>query len=267
MGHVKWSAMALERGEVTLRGWDSGGRRAPLVLLHGLAGYAGEWCLTAHGLVDRFRVLALDQRGHGASSRRPADVSQHAFVDDVTAVIDELADGEPVTLVGQSMGAHTAMLTAAARPGAVDRLVMVEGGLGGEGSAAVERLAGRLASWPVPFPSREAAVSFFGGKTAAAHACAGGLESRHDGFWPRFDQDIMVAALTSVAARSRLQEWAVLTQPTMLVLGDHGSVDPDELARMRAARPDTEVALIANAGHDIHLEQPRALLRVLEGFL
>src|SRR5699024_2124897 len=43
----------------------------------------------------------------------PADISREAFVADVVAVLDELDCREPVMLVGQSIGAHTAFLTAA----------------------------------------------------------------------------------------------------------------------------------------------------------
>ena len=69
----------------------------------------------------------MDQRGHGRSTRRPADVSRQAFVDDVIAVIDQVFPGERCTLVGPPMGAHTAFLTGAFRPDLVERLVMPEG--------------------------------------------------------------------------------------------------------------------------------------------
>nr|WP_217641551.1 alpha/beta hydrolase-fold protein [Actinopolyspora alba] len=45
-----------------------------------------------------------------------------------------------MTVVGQSMGAHTALLLAARRPDLVGRLVMVEGDVGGGGDAAARGL-------------------------------------------------------------------------------------------------------------------------------
>jgi pimeloyl-ACP methyl ester carboxylesterase len=100
------------------------------VLSHGLAGHAGEWDVPAERLSSRHRVVAVDQRGHGASERHPQDVSRAAYVADVIAVVDQLALRRPV-LVGQSLGGHTAMLTAAAHPGLVRALVLVEAGPGG----------------------------------------------------------------------------------------------------------------------------------------
>ena len=77
-----------------------------------------------------YRVVAFDQRGQGRSTTEPDDLTRDAFVNDTIAVIEH-ADAGPVVLVGQSMGAHTAMLTAARRPDLVSQLILIEGGLGG----------------------------------------------------------------------------------------------------------------------------------------
>ena len=75
------------------------------------------------------RPVGFDQRGHGASTTRPGDLGRGAFVNDAVAVIESLGVG-PVVLVGQSFGAHTALLVAASRPDLVSLLVLVEGGRG-----------------------------------------------------------------------------------------------------------------------------------------
>lgn len=45
----------------------------PVVILHGLAGSVREFLPSAEVLRDRYRVLPVDQRGHGRSTRRPVD--------------------------------------------------------------------------------------------------------------------------------------------------------------------------------------------------
>ncbi|MFJ3623066.1 hypothetical protein ACIPSH_33685 [Streptomyces iakyrus] len=84
-----------------------------------------------------------------------------------------------------------------------------------------------LDAWPTPFPSRRAAVEFFGGGPVG-EGWAGGLEERDGGWWPRFDRDVMVAALTENARRSFRDEWASITCPTPVVLGRSGIVPPPE---------------------------------------
>jgi pimeloyl-ACP methyl ester carboxylesterase len=186
------------------------------------------------------------------------------------AVIDQLGSGEPVSLVGQSMGAHTAMLMAAAYPELVDRLVMVEGGVGGGGTAVVRRLGAWLRSWPVPFPDRETATAWFVGggmSVTAATAWAEGLEDRGGELWPRFDQEVMEITLGFVAQRRCWSEWLGTTQPALLVLGERSLIAPAEVMRMVEARPAVTAVCVPRAGHDLHLDQVDAWISVLQDFL
>ncbi len=263
---MNWSWAALERPDATLWCRDTGGQGPALLLLHGLAGHGGEWNGVAERLADRYRVLAPDQRGHGPSTRRPPDLSRDAFVDDVVAVIKQLNEEQPVILMGQSMGAHTAMLTAAARPQLVERLIMV-GGVGGGGSEVARAVGSRLRSWPVPFTSPEAALAYFGGDGPVGRAWVAGLEQRSDGLWPRFDPDVMELSLRYVTARPFWNDWARTSQPTLLVVGEGGIIDRDEVGHMVTVRGDVNTVVIPGAGHDVHLEQPSLLVAALADFL
>jgi len=56
------------------RDWPSKRLNAPsLVLLHGFTGHARSWDTFAEAMTDRYRVLALDQRGHGETGWAAAD--------------------------------------------------------------------------------------------------------------------------------------------------------------------------------------------------
>lgn len=68
---VVWSERVVVRDEVRLVCRDRGGPGEPVVPLHGLAGHAGEWEVVASRLIARYQVVAVDQRGHGASERHP----------------------------------------------------------------------------------------------------------------------------------------------------------------------------------------------------
>jgi pimeloyl-ACP methyl ester carboxylesterase len=250
-----WS---IERAGAEIWCLDSRTAGPPVVLLHGLAGYAEEWRATIDELSGRFRVIAVEQRGHGRSTRRPPDVSRTAYVDDVAAVIRRAAAG-PVTLVGQSMGAHTAMLTAARYPALVERLVLVEGGVGGGGPELTEPVHRWLAGWPVPFASYDDAVTWFGDGPAAS-VWAAGLEVRADGLWPRFDADVLGAALAAIHEREYWDDWCSVAQRTLLVFGENGTVDA---AQLRDRRPGTGFVAVGGAGHDVHLDRPAEWLQVL----
>ena len=100
------------RDGVHLACGDHGGEGPAAVLVHGLAGHAGEWDGTAAWLGRTHRVVAPDARGHGRSERRPGDVSRTACVDDLAHWI-ELLGLAPALVIGQSLGGHTAFLLAA----------------------------------------------------------------------------------------------------------------------------------------------------------
>jgi pimeloyl-ACP methyl ester carboxylesterase len=257
----------VHRSGVVLSCLDDGDGDDVVVLLHGLAGSAREMWGTAAALLPQHRVIAVDQRGHGHSTRRPGDLSRRAYADDVAAVVDRLAGGRPVTLVGQSMGGHTAMLTAAWHPGLVRRLVMLEAGVGGDdGGNYPARLGAWFAAWPVPFADVPAAKSFLG-PSAITEAWTDDLEQHADGLRPRFEAEVMEAAIAPVAAEARWAEWESVTAPTLLVLGSEGKIEESEVKRMLETRPEVEHTVVADAGHDAHLERPEQWTRILRAFL
>jgi len=250
---------------------DFGGTGPPALLLHGLAGHAGEWADTAKWLSECCRVLALDQRGHGRSERVPRDVSRSAHIADTVAVIEQLNLG-PVVLIGQSLGGHLALLVAAERPDLVRALVIAEASpAGGDRDAVQETVAGVgrwLREWPVPFADREAAIAHFGGQTLWAQAWADGLESRDDGcLWPAFEVDVMEKTLREAISQAYWNEWELIRCPTLIVRAGDGTLDPDTAEEMLARLPHAELVEIADAGHDVHLDRPDQWHEAVTSFL
>lgn len=236
----------------------------PLVLVHGLAGYSGEWSGLAGAMPDGFHILAPDGRGHGRSERRPADLSRDAHVADVEAVIEACGPPGPVVLVGQSLGANTAMLVAARRPELVRALVVIEASPSAD-PRATDRISAWLARWPRPFTSKDQARDFFGG-AESAQAWVAGLEEHPDGLWSRFDDDVLLACLDAAARRDWWSEWARITCPTLLVRGATGWLSELDFERM-ASSPFCEAVTISDAGHDVHLHQPQLLAEIIVTFL
>ncbi|MFF2573974.1 alpha/beta fold hydrolase [Streptomyces sp. NPDC058084] len=261
-----WTERTLVRDGVRLSLRDWGGDGRPLLLLHGLAGHVGEWDALARLLhADGHRVVALDQRGHGSSERHPADVSRTAYVDDVLAVLDGLGLRNTV-LVGQSYGGHAALLTAARHPARLAGAVLVEAGPGGITPQALADVGGWLRAWPVPFPSREAAVAHLGGGPVG-EGWADGLERREGGLWPRFDPEVMCASLAENAARSWWEEWAAIGVPVLAVVGQHGFLEGEEYDGMARRLPALRGVCLPGTGHDLHLERPDVLHRLVTEFL
>jgi pimeloyl-ACP methyl ester carboxylesterase len=261
---------ALLRDGVRLAVTDFGGHGPPVLLLHGLAGSAGEWTETAAWLTERARVIAPDARGHGDSERVPSDVSREAHVADAVFVAEQLDLG-PLVVVGQSLGGLTALLLASRHARLVRGLVLVEAGpRGGDRSANeahVAELGEALRRWPVPFASREAATEFFGRRSPAGETWAAGLECRDGGFWPRFDVDVLTRTLLEAGRRSYWEDWERVACPALVVRGGAGTLPPADADAMVASGHDVRLVEVAHAGHDVHLERPREWRHVLSEFL
>ena len=243
---------------------DYGGAGKPVVLLHGLCGHADEWAETASWLSLSYRVVAPEQRGHGRSDRDPADVSRKAFVDDAVMWVEQL-ELDPAVFVGHSLGGHTALLLAARRPDLVRGLVVAEATPQADPEAS-GRVQAWLKAWPVPFTSCEQAIKFFGGNSLRAQVWASGLERRNDGFWPRFEVSVMLAALNEIAFRSYWDEWALIRCP-VLVVQARGAVRTRNTQRMVELVPHSRLVEIEKSGHDLHLDQPLRWRETLEAFL
>lgn len=238
-----------------------------VVILHGLMGGGREFIPTAHALEGR-KIVLVDQRGHGRSTRIPSDLSRNAFVNDIAAVIDAVTEGGitgPVDLVGQSMGGHTAMLVAAAHPEKVRRLVLLEVD---EGSGSPEDhadLGEWLRAWPVPFANREAAIAYLG-DGALSHAWASDLEQRADGLYPRFDATVMVEAIRAVAV-PRWDEWESVSAPTLVVYAKDGMFAEEQKARFVSRGAHVTRVDLTGGSHDAHLDAFDEWIAALSGFI
>ena len=106
------------------------GTSGPTVfLVHGFADAAATWDEVAPVLARKARVVAPDLRGFGRGARAPRGSYYHFpdYVADLADLVDALAPGEPITLVGHSMGGVVATLYAAAFPERVVRFANLEG--------------------------------------------------------------------------------------------------------------------------------------------
>lgn len=111
--------------------WSERGAGAPgaptLVLVHGFSGAGLDFALVADELASDRRVVTLDQRGHGHSTKtgRLEGYSLEQLVADLAVVLETVGDG-PVDLLGHSMGGQVVMGLVLSRPDLVSSLVLMD---------------------------------------------------------------------------------------------------------------------------------------------
>jgi pimeloyl-ACP methyl ester carboxylesterase len=104
---------------------DFGGSGKPLLMVHGLGGNALNWMAVGPDIAKSYHTFALDLAGFGQTPlfHRSAAVGAnaelvHSFIENVI--------GKPVTLMGNSMGGHIAILEAADHPSSVSAMILVD---------------------------------------------------------------------------------------------------------------------------------------------
>ena len=99
-----------------------------LVFLHGSNQSSHSWDLVSLHFADRFRVFAVDQRGHGDSEwSRDLDYRSDTMALDAAAFIEELEIDDPIVF-GHSMGGRVTLKLARNAPALVKALVIVDSG-------------------------------------------------------------------------------------------------------------------------------------------
>jgi len=162
------SDMQVQDKFITLNGLkfhyrEWGNSDAPtLMLLHGLTAHARTWDTVAQAMQDRYRVLALDQRGHG-ETERAKDYSWSAMRDDIDAFARTL-EIQKFSLLGQSMGGGNAYRYASAYPDTVENLIVVEAGppIPEPPAPAPSPESSAESSWRNEFDTQEEMVKYMG---------------------------------------------------------------------------------------------------------
>lgn len=112
------------RGRTWVRELDGPAGAPTLLLLHGWTASADlNWFACFEALGRRYRVVALDHRGHGRGIRSRRRFRLSDCADDAAALLDVLGSG-PVVVVGYSMGGPVAQLLVRRHPGTVAGLVL-----------------------------------------------------------------------------------------------------------------------------------------------
>lgn len=214
------------------------GSGEPLVLLHG-NGEDGTYF--AHQIAhfsQRFRVLALDTRGHGKSPRGEAPFTIRQFARDLLAFLD--ARGiERAHLLGFSDGGNIALVFALAHPERVGKLVLNGANLNARG---VKR------SVQVPIELGYRMARLFAGLSAKARANAEML-------------GLMVND-PNVAP----EELAALTAPTLVIAGENDMIREDHTRLIAERIPNARLAFVPG-DHFVAAKNPAAFNREVERFL
>jgi pimeloyl-ACP methyl ester carboxylesterase len=255
----------------------------PLLALHGWLDNAASFTRLAPLLAAHRRVIALDMPGHGHSAHLPERARRYHVADQVNHVLD-FADAlglERFDLLGHSLGAGIASLTAAASPARIARLLLIEGlgPLADDGSQTLCRWRDAHAQRdivrrpPRVFASADLAVRArvaVGGLDAdeARPIVERNLQKVEGGFTWRSDPRLLLATPLRIEESQLRRLLAGIEAPTLLLLAQPATPYlPTPMMDARAACvADIHVERLIGP-HHLHLRYPRNAAEPIIRFL
>ena len=268
---------------------DFGGAGKPLLMVHGLGGNALNWMAVGPALAERHHAIAIDLAGFGQTPLHDRSATVGANAELVSKFIDKVI-GEPVVLVGNSMGGHIAILESADHAQQVTECVLVDPAvpipitqaprpnpliLGVAAAMSIPGLADVLVQYRVRRLGSESVV-----REALALACADPSrvdpnvveahvqltrERAHLGLQ---NSRAFVQASRSIALRmADPRFWTRVKNvkaPTLVIHGSLDHISPLAAARdLVRRRPDWTLRVLEGVGHVPMMETPALFLSVL----
>jgi len=269
-----------------VRRWPNPG--APKVfLLHGWMDVSASFQFLVDALEKKWDIYAPDWRGYGLTEWGKSDCYWFPdYLADLEVLLDSLGKDAAVNLVGHSLGGNVVALYAGIRPERVAKLVNLEGF--GLPQTRPEQAPKRYRAWLdelkekpglrpyLDFDELSARLRSTNPRLTQARA---DFLARH---WGREEKGAVV--LRGDPAHKiinpmlyRYEEvracWQQVTAPVLWVDASDSDtlkrmkMDPAQLAERRAAFPSLRHAVVEDAGHMLHHDQPAAVARLIETFL
>ena len=279
-----------ELGRATIRLWEWGDPGAPVVLLlHGGWDHGRMWDDFAPRVAALgYHAVAWDARGHGDSSRLPeSGAAFQLFVVDLAQLAARLSPDAPVRVVGHSFGGGLTMGFSAAFPELVERAVNIDG-LGpppemflvqDHAAVAAQWLRDAEKLWAGP-PRTYASVEEMAQKRKGInirlpiewcrHLAEHGTRRVEGGWTWKADPLFRLGSPSPFAEEVLLEQYRRIACPVLAITGG----EPDQWAdlaeadrdRRLGALPDVRHEVVAGGGHYAHIEQPEAVIALVERF-
>ncbi|TQN40768.1 pimeloyl-ACP methyl ester carboxylesterase [Blastococcus colisei] len=255
-----------------------------VVFVHGLFGQGRNWTTIAKGLADGHRVTLVDLPNHGHSPW----TDRVDYLDMAEMLATEFEHlGEPVTLVGHSMGGKVAMQLALRRPELLRALVVVDIGpveypLTGGRTDDPDEEASPFAAFIAAMRAMD--LDALTTRADADEALKTAVPSRMvrsfllqslvregadgDGWCWRLNLELLERDLGELRGFPEPPPGATYDGPVLWVAGANSTYVLDEdRPHMDALFPATRLVRIKNAGHWVHSEQPEVFLATVRRFL
>lgn len=246
--------------------WDQEGSGAPLLLIMGLGWPAHAWHRTRPLLAEKYRTIAMDNRGVGRSDAPPGPYSIAQMAADAAAVLNA-ARLNAAHVFGVSMGGMIAQEFALQYPQKVRSLILGCTAAGGPqavraGQDALQVLMNRAQD---PDEFARAMSPFIYDRGTSPQRTEEDAAIRRQ-WYP--SAEAYSAQLQAIMAWEAYNRLAQIAAPALVIHGENDRLVPVENAKLIAARiPGAKMVLLPDASHIFTTDQPEAAHNAILEFL
>jgi pimeloyl-ACP methyl ester carboxylesterase len=256
--------------------------------LHGARDHCRSWDELATQLAQHWHVIAPDLRGHGDSEwSQDGHYASEALIYDLARLVEELQLA-PLRLFGHSLGGNICLRFAGIYPDKVHKLVAIEG-IGPSPAIMAQEaqvhIADRLQKWiaeqhdlsrrkPRRYASFDEALQRMQqankhlSTEQARHLAQHGLRHDDDNTYSwKYDPCLNSWPPVDITREQIATLWSRITCPTLMIYGkDSWASNPQEDGRLQQF-PNATLAVVEQAGHWVHHDQPLEVMKLLRNFL
>ena len=245
-----------QSGELTLSYLDTECEGNILIALHALWMNAATYSSLAAALAPDWRVIALDQRGHGYSDHAKT-YTREDYIHDLLALFTHL-DIPSAVLLGNSLGGVNAYQFAARFPERACALIIED--IGAEVSADTSFVL----AWSGFFTSREDLANKVGPRFLPY--LKDSFRHTSEGWKLAFEPEEMLVSQNALNGNHWV-DWLATNCPALLIRGRDSQITTRaHIEEMVERRPNSRLATL-DGGHVVHLENPSDFRNTVQEFL
>jgi pimeloyl-ACP methyl ester carboxylesterase len=226
------------------------GKGEPVVLLHGAMEYWKEWKNQIPELAKKYKVIAIDTRGHGESSFTDVPLSYDLFAEDVLAVLNK-AQIDSANVIGFGDGGITAMKLAMKYPMLVRKIIAIGSNCSPDSTAVYPEILQKVKAWDID------KMAFY--------------------LQMKFKENPNPKMLTALAKRMqtlllnepnlKADDLDAIKCPVLFMVGDHDLIKISHTEFMYENVPIGFLSVIAGATHYCIKEKPVVVNAVIRDFI
>lgn len=248
--------------------FDDKGSGPAIVLIHGYPFNRSMWTDQTTALVDRFRVIALDLRGHGDSESSTGASTMKLMAQDVAALMDELKVGRAV-VGGLSMGGYVTLVFHQLFSERVEKLLLADTRAQAdteEGKATRAEQAQKILTEGMAGIVDAMLPKLLSPETVSKRP---EVVKRVRDMMLHTSPEGAAAALRGMAERDdQTERLSQIKVPTLIMVGKEDPITPlADSEKMHQQIAGSQLVVIENASHVSNIEQPAQFNRALGDFL